>query len=95
MPLASIRDVVFSISNAPMCAAMARRQLVRRSSVGRRKTGVDTKLVGKLPEKTQPDLELGLGLVGGANREHGCSARCSCKLRALVASAAWELSAGV
>lgn len=47
MPLALIRDVVSGISNAPMCAAVAQRQLVRRSSVGPRKTGVDTKLVGK------------------------------------------------
>lgn len=82
MPVALIRDVVFSVSNAAMCAAMAQRQLVRRSAAGRRKTGVDTKLVGKLPEKTQPDLELGLvwgvGVVGGANGEHGCSARCVC-----------------
>lgn len=45
----------------PMCAAMAQRQLVR-------KTGVNAKLVGKVPEKTQPDLESGWWGAGGGGR---------------------------
>lgn len=64
---ALIRGIVFSISNGPMCAAMAQRQLVRCSLAGRRKTGVDAKLVdmtgGKLPkENTARLLALGFGV---------------------------------
>lgn len=55
-----------------MCAAVAQRQLVRRSSVGPRKTGVDTKLVGKHSQTWSWGWWGWVGLVGGANGEHGC-----------------------
>lgn len=67
---ALIRDIVFSISNGPMCAAMAQRQLVRCSLAGRRKTGVDAKLVdmaaGKLSRENTArllTLQFGVGLA--------------------------------
>lgn len=73
-----IRDIVFSLSNGPMCAAMAQRQLVRCSLAGQRKTGVDTKLVDVAEEKLYRgntagllalEFRVGFGLVGEWKRD--------------------------